>query len=87
MNEIDKLQTNYSNTKSQLEEERKCKKIAESKQDEAEKKARNIESTYNVLKEECDALHETIALKDTDIEELTSELHEFRLRRHEHNGV
>merc|ERR1711862_153897 len=79
-NQIDVLQSTMSNYETKLNEERNNRRISDLKLDEAEMKVRKLDASYDILKNECDTLHEKLALKDLDIDELRLELIEVHER-------
>jgi len=74
------LERALATTRANLEKELSLRRHAELKQDEAETKARVAEGTIASIREDCDSLHEDVAFKEVEFEELKIEFEEERER-------
>jgi hypothetical protein len=70
-----------TDTRHKLEQEQKLRRQAEELQDEAEARFREAEGKLVVLKEDCDAAHEGLAFKESELEKTRLEL-EVEQERH-----
>lgn len=75
------LEKALSESRSKLKEEQKLRRQAEQAQDELEAKFREAEGGLIAVKEECDAVHEELAFKESELEETRLEL-EIERERH-----
>lgn len=75
------LEKALSESRSKLKEEQKLRRQAEQAQDELEAKYREAEGSLIAVKEECDAVHEELAFKESELEETRLEL-EIERERH-----
>lgn len=75
------LEKALSESRSKLKEEQKLRRQAEQAQDELEAKYREAEGGLIAIKEECDAVHEELAFKESELEETRLEL-EIERERH-----
>eukprot|EP00934_Nitzschia_sp_Nitz4_P003947 Nitzschia sp. Nitz4//scaffold8_size234185//67504//75292//NITZ4_001248-RA/size234185-processed-gene-0.151-mRNA-1//-1//CDS//3329559779//3937//frame0 len=75
------LEKALSESRSKLKEEQKWRRTAEQAQDELEAKFREAEGSLIAVKEECDAVHEELAFKESELEETRLEL-EIERERH-----
>jgi kinesin family protein C2/C3 len=64
-----------------LKEEQKLRRQAEQAQDEMEAKYREAEGSLSAIRDECDAVHEELAFKESELEETRLEL-EIERERH-----
>jgi kinesin family member C2/C3 len=75
------LEKALSESRSKLKEEQKLRRQAEHAQDELEAKFREAEGNLIAVREECDAVHEELAFKESELEETRLEL-EIERERH-----
>jgi len=75
------LEKALSESRSKLKDEQKLRRQAEYSQDELESKFREAEGTLIAVREECDAVHEELAFKESELEETRLEL-EIERERH-----
>eukprot|EP00429_Kryptoperidinium_foliaceum_P008054 CAMPEP_0176025274 /NCGR_PEP_ID=MMETSP0120_2-20121206/12362_1 /TAXON_ID=160619 /ORGANISM="Kryptoperidinium foliaceum, Strain CCMP 1326" /LENGTH=1344 /DNA_ID=CAMNT_0017358457 /DNA_START=129 /DNA_END=4163 /DNA_ORIENTATION=+ len=75
------LEKALSESRSKLKEEQKLRRQAEQAQDELEAKFREAEGSLIAVREECDAVHEELAFKESELEETRLEL-EIERERH-----
>jgi len=75
------LEKALSESRSKLKEEQKQRRQAEQAQDELEAKYREAEGSLLAVREECDAVHEELAFKESELEETRLEL-EIERERH-----
>jgi chromosome segregation ATPase len=75
------LEKALSESRSKLKEEQKLRRHAEQAQDELEAKYRESEGSLLAVREECDAVHEELAFKESELEETRLEL-EIERERH-----
>jgi kinesin family protein C2/C3 len=75
------LEKALSESRSKLKEEQKLRRQAEHAQDELEAKFREAEGSLIAVREECDAVHEELAFKESELEETRLEL-EIERERH-----
>jgi len=75
------LEKALSESRSKLKEEQKLRRQAEHAQDELEAKYRETEGSLAAIREECDAVHEELAFKESELEETRLEL-EIERERH-----
>jgi chromosome segregation ATPase len=68
------LEKALSESRTKLKEEQKLRRHAEQAQDELEAKYREAEGSLNALRDECDAVHEELAFKESELEETRLEL-------------
>ena len=68
------LEKALSESRSKLKEEQKLRRQAEQAQDELEAKFREAEGSLLAVREECDAVHEELAFKESELEETRLEL-------------
>eukprot|EP00980_Cylindrotheca_fusiformis_P004607 scaffold982_cov139-Cylindrotheca_fusiformis.AAC.20 len=68
------LEKALSESRSKLKEEQKLRRQAEQAQDEVEAKFREAEGSLLAVREECDAVHEELAFKESELEETRLEL-------------
>jgi hypothetical protein len=75
------LEKALSESRSKLKEEQKLRRQAEQAQDELEAKYREAEGSLVAVRDECDAVHEELAFKESELEETRLEL-EIERERH-----
>ena len=75
------LEKALSDSRSKLKVEQKLRRQAEQDQDDDEAKHREIEGNLAALRDECDAVHEELAFKESEFEETRLEL-EIERERH-----
>lgn len=75
------LEKALSDSRSKLKEEQKLRRQAEQVQDELEAKYREAEGSLVAVRDECDAVHEELAFKESELEETRLEL-EIERERH-----
>mmetsp|Transcript_126716 Transcript_126716/g.354767 ORF Transcript_126716/g.354767 Transcript_126716/m.354767 type:complete len:1359 (-) Transcript_126716:20-4096(-) len=75
------LEKALSESRSKLKEEQKLRRQAEQAQDELEARYREAEGGLIAVREECDAVHEELAFKESELEETRLEL-EIERERH-----
>ena len=75
------LEKALSESRYKLKEEQKLRRQAEHAQDELEAKFREAEGSLIAVREECDAVHEELAFKESELEETRLEL-EIERERH-----
>jgi kinesin family member C2/C3 len=75
------LEKALSDSRSRLKEEQKLRRQAEQAQDEIEAKFRETEGSLIAMRDECDAVHEELAFKESELEETRLEL-EIERERH-----
>lgn len=75
------LEKALSESRSKLKEEQKLRRQAEQAQDELEANFREAEGSLIAVREECDAVHEELAFKESELEETRLEL-EIERERH-----
>jgi len=68
------LEKALSESRNKLKEEQKLRRQAEQSQDELEARTREAEGNLLAVKEECDAVHEELAFKESELEETRLEL-------------
>lgn len=68
------LEKALSESRNKLKEEQKLRRQAEQAQDELEAKFREAEGSLLAVREECDAVHEELAFKESELEETRLEL-------------
>jgi hypothetical protein len=68
------LEKALSESRTKLKEEQKLRRQAEQAQDELEAKYREAEGSLLAIREECDAVHEELAFKESELEETRLEL-------------
>jgi kinesin family protein C2/C3 len=68
------LEKALSESRNKLKEEQKLRRQAEQAQDEVEAKFRESEGSLLAVREECDAVHEELAFKESELEETRLEL-------------
>jgi hypothetical protein len=68
------LEKALTETRHKLEQEQTLRRQAEQLQDEAEARRREAEGALVALKEDCDAAHEELAFKESELEETRLEL-------------
>lgn len=68
------LEKALSESRNKLKEEQKLRRQAEQAQDEVEAKFREAEGSLLAVREECDAVHEELAFKESELEETRLEL-------------
>jgi hypothetical protein len=68
------LEKALSVSRTKLKEEQKLRRHAEQAQDELEAKFREAEGSLHALRDECDAVHEELAFKESELEETRLEL-------------
>ena len=74
------LEKALTDTKSKLELEQQMRRSAELTQDEAEARMREAEGLMGTVQDECDAAHEELAFKESELEETRLELEVERER-------
>lgn len=75
------LEKALSDSRNKLKEEQKQRRQVEQAQDELEAKFREAEGSLLAVREECDAVHEELAFKESELEETRLEL-EIERERH-----
>mmetsp|Transcript_12148 Transcript_12148/g.13739 ORF Transcript_12148/g.13739 Transcript_12148/m.13739 type:complete len:1345 (+) Transcript_12148:254-4288(+) len=75
------LEKALSDSRSKLKVEQKLRRQAEQDQDDYEAKHREVEGNLAALRDECDAVHEELAFKESELEETRLEL-EIERERH-----
>lgn len=79
--QLSALEKALSESRSKLKVEQKLRRQAEQDQDDYEVKHREIEGNLAALRDECDAVHEELAFKESEMEETRLEL-EIERERH-----
>jgi chromosome segregation ATPase len=79
--QLSALEKALSESRSKLKEEQKLRRQAEQVQDELEAKYREAEGSLVAVRDECDAVHEELAFKESELEETRLEL-EIERERH-----
>jgi len=79
--QLSSLEKGLADTKHKFEEESSMRRRAELAQDESEAKCREAEGALLSLKEDCDAAHEELAFRESELEETRLEL-EVEKERH-----
>ena len=74
------LEKSHADLRAKLQMEQTLRRQAEMSQDEAEAKCRELEGTILALRDDCDAAHEELAFKDSELEETRLELEVERER-------
>ena len=77
------LEKAHADTRSKLQKEQQLRRNAEMLQEDSEAKCREMEGTLAALRDECDAVHEELAFKDSELEETRLELEVERARHRE----
>lgn len=75
------LEKALSDSRAKLKVEQKLRRQAESDQDDLEAKYREVEGNLLSIRDECDAVHEELAFKESELEETRLEL-EIERERH-----
>jgi len=75
------LEKALSDSRAKLKVEQKLRRQAEQDQDEIEAKYREVEGNLLAIRDECDAVHEELAFKESELEETRLEL-EIERERH-----
>jgi len=75
------LEKALSDSRAKLKVEQKLRRQAEQDQDELEAKYREVEGNHLAIRDECDAVHEELAFKESELEETRLEL-EIERERH-----
>jgi len=75
------LEKALSDSRAKLKVEQKLRRQAEQDQDELEAKYREVEGNLLAIRDECDAVHEELAFKESELEETRLEL-EIERERH-----
>lgn len=75
------LEKALSDSRAKLKVEQKLRRQAEQDQDELEAKYREVEGNLMAIRDECDAVHEELAFKESELEETRLEL-EIERERH-----
>eukprot|EP00529_Nitzschia_sp_RCC80_P007120 CAMPEP_0113521394 /NCGR_PEP_ID=MMETSP0014_2-20120614/44616_1 /TAXON_ID=2857 /ORGANISM="Nitzschia sp." /LENGTH=1349 /DNA_ID=CAMNT_0000419349 /DNA_START=140 /DNA_END=4189 /DNA_ORIENTATION=+ /assembly_acc=CAM_ASM_000159 len=75
------LEKALSDSRMRLKEEQKLRRAAEQAQDDLEAKFREAEGSLIAVRDECDAVHEELAFKESELEETRLEL-EIERERH-----
>jgi len=75
------LEKALSDSRAKLKVEQKLRRLAEQDQDELEAKYREVEGKSFAIRDECDAVHEELAFKESELEETRLEL-EIERERH-----
>jgi len=79
--QLSALEKALSDSRSKLKVEQKLRRQAEQDQDDYEAKHREVEGNLAALRDECDAVHEELAFKESELEETRLEL-EIERERH-----
>lgn len=79
--QLSSLEKALTDTRHKLELEQKARRMAEMGQDEAEARCREAEGLVEGLREDCDAAHEELAFRESELEETKLEL-EVERERH-----
>lgn len=72
--QLTSLETALTETRAKVKQEQRLRRAAEQGQDEAEQRLRENEVAMQTLREENDALHEEVAFKESELEEMKLEL-------------
>ena len=79
--QLSSLEKALSDSRAKLKVEQKLRRQAEQDQDEHEAKYREVEGNLLSIRDECDAVHEELAFKESELEETRLEL-EIERERH-----